>query len=119
MAEESPLWRKAFDGVERRIGEPLGNATSSADFQVLSLKVGRVKSAVLAPVEAVVGFGLHLVGIPSHSEVRDLRKDLTDVQRDLLALRREQVETEDAELEGSAGAALPQGKSTSPENPEA
>lgn len=63
MAAESPLWRKAFDGVERRIGAPLENATSSADFQVLSLKVGRVKTAVIAPVEAVVGFGLHLVGI--------------------------------------------------------
>lgn len=94
MAAESPLWRKAFDGVERRIGAPLENATSSADFQVLSLKVGRVKEAVIAPVEAVVGFGLRLVGIPSHAEVRVLRRDLIEVQRELLAMRREQAVTE-------------------------
>lgn len=97
MAKDSPLWRKAFDGVERRIGGPLESATSSADFQVLSLKVGRVKKAVVAPVEAVVGFGLHLVGIPSNAEVRDLRKELAQVQRDMLAMRREQAET-DAEI---------------------
>ena len=94
MAAESPLWRKAFDGVERRIGAPLENATSSADFQVFSLKVGRVRKAVIAPVEVVVGFGLHLVGIPSHAEVRVLRRDLIKVQRELLAMRREQAVTE-------------------------
>lgn len=92
--KDSPLWRKVFDDVERRVGGPLESVTGSPDFHVAALRLGRAKRAVVAPVQSVVGFGLHLVGLPSHAEVRTLRRDLTDVQRELSAMRRAQLEAE-------------------------
>ena len=91
-AANSPLWRRVFDDVERRVGGPLTAATSSPDFQSAALKLGRAKRAVVKPVQSVAGFGLHLIGLPSHSTVRDLRRELSEVQREVSALRRAQVQ---------------------------
>ncbi len=97
-ASKSPLWKRVFDDVERRVGGPLASVTSSTEFQSTAMKVRRVRRAVVSPVQAVAGFGLHLVGLPSNSEVRDLRRELHDVQREMLAIRREEAQTErDAE----------------------
>lgn len=91
---DTPLWRRAFDGVERRVGQPLASATSSSDFQSAVLKVRRLRQAAAKPVHSVAGFGLHLVGLPSHSEVRELRRELNEVQREMSALRRNRARAE-------------------------
>src|SRR5918995_394272 len=87
---DTPLWRRAFDDVERRVGAPLASATSSSDFQAAVLRLGRLRKAVVRPVHAVADRGLHLIGLPSNSEVRDLRSALHAVQREVSALRREE-----------------------------
>jgi hypothetical protein len=88
-ATESPAWRRAFDGVERRISPPLASATSSTELQVATQLLRRAKGAVLRPVDGVVSWGLHLAGLPSYADVRSLKRQLTEVQREVLALRRE------------------------------
>jgi hypothetical protein len=93
-AGDSPVWRRAFDGVERRVGRPLESATSSSDFQSVALKLGRAKRAISRPVQSVAGLGLRIAGLPSHAEIRDLRRQLGDVQREVSALRREVVQAE-------------------------
>ena len=92
MRADSPLWRRVFDDVERRVGGPLSSVTSSADFQAAALRVRGARRAVVKPVQAVASFGLHLVGLPSNSEVSQLRRELHLVQRELSAVRREQLE---------------------------
>lgn len=95
---ESPLWKRVFDDVERRVGGPLAAATSSTEFQSAAMKLRKARSAVVAPIRSVAGFGLHAVGLPSHQEVRQLRRELNEVQREMLAIRREEVQAErDAE----------------------
>ena len=88
-ATESPAWRRAFDGVERRVTPSVRAATSSPDFQVAAQRLGRAKGAVTAPVGGLVSWGLHLVGMPSRADVRQLERQLGDVQREMVALRRE------------------------------
>ena len=86
---ESPAWRRAFDGVEKRIAPPLTAVTSSPDLQVVMQKLGAAKRAVTAPVGGVASWGLHLVGLSTRQDVRELRRQLGDVERDLLSLRRD------------------------------
>ena len=88
-AAGSPAWRRAFDGVERRLSPPLTSATSSAEFQVATQLLRRAKGAVVRPIDGIVSRGLHLAGLPSYADVRYLKRQLAEVQRELLALRRE------------------------------
>ena len=94
VGTDSPLWRRAFDGVERRVGQPLASATSSSDFQSAVVKVRRLRKVAVKPVHSVAGVALHLVGLPSNVEVRELRRELHEVQREVSALRREQARAE-------------------------
>jgi hypothetical protein len=91
---DTPLWRKAFDGVENRIGRPLESATGSSQFHTAILTLRGVKRAVIGPVQSVVGFGLHLAGLPSHKDVRELSRTVCEVEREVLALRRDIVQAE-------------------------
>jgi hypothetical protein len=83
-----PAWRRAFDGVERRVSPRLAATTSSPDFQVLAQTLRRATRLVSAPVGSVTTWGLHVAGLPTHDDVRQLRRQLGEVQRDMLALRR-------------------------------
>ena len=94
MPADSPMWRKVFDGVERRVGGPLASLTSSADFRAAAIQVQNVRRMVVRPVQSVASFGLHLAGLPSNAEVRKLRRELHDVQRELSAIRREKLQLE-------------------------
>lgn len=91
---DTPLWRRAFDGVERRVGKPLTSATSSTDFQATVVKLGRLRNTVVKPVHSVADRGLHLIGLPSNTEVRELRRELQEVQREMSALRRERAQAQ-------------------------
>ena len=90
----SPVWRRAFDGVERQLSPPLRSLTSSSELQIALLRLHDVARAVARPVDGLVSWGLHVAGLPSHADVRGLRSQLAEVQRELLALRRELVEAE-------------------------
>ncbi len=93
----SPLWKQVFDDVERRVGRPLAAVTSSAEFQATAMRLLRTQRSIVAPVQATVNFGLHLVGLPSNAEVRKLRRDLTAVQRDVLTIQRTEAERDGQE----------------------
>ncbi len=91
---DSPAWRRAFDGVERQVGPPLRSLTSSSDFQLAAHRLQGAVRAVTAPVEGLLSWGLHVAGLPSHADIRKLRAQLTEVQRELLTLRRELADAE-------------------------
>ena len=85
---DPPAWRRAFDGVERRVSPRLSATTSSPDFQVLAQTLRHATRLVSGPVGSATAWGLHLVGLPTHGDVRQLRRQLGEVQRDMLSLRR-------------------------------
>ena len=86
--DSSPAWRRAFDGVEKRVSPRLAATTSSPDFQVLTQTLRRATQVVSGPVGSLIARGLHVAGLPTHGDVRQLRRQLGEVQRDMLALRR-------------------------------
>ena len=90
----TPAWRRAFDGLERLVGSPLESATSSPDFQVAAQKLQKAGRALTRPVNDVVSCGLHLAGLPSHADMQALRRQLGDVQHELLAIRRDLANAE-------------------------
>ena len=91
---KSPLWRRVFDDVERAIGRPLTAVTSSTELHAAALRVRRAGGVVSRPVQSIAGLGLHVAGLPSPAEVRELRRQLAEVQREVSAIRREQVQSE-------------------------
>jgi hypothetical protein len=91
---DSPTWRQAFNSVERRISPPISSVTSSADFQVAAHKLHQARQAVVRPIGNLASWGLHLAGLPSHADVRGLKQQLGELQRELLTLRREVRESE-------------------------
>ena len=96
---DSPAWRRGFDEVERRLGAPLGSATNSADFQVALQQVQRANRLIAAGVNGIVSWGLHLGGLPAPSDIRDIQRQLREVQRELLSLRLEQAKPQDDDSE--------------------
>jgi hypothetical protein len=96
---DSPAWRRAFDEVERRIGPALSSATNSPDFQVTLQELQRVNRTIASGVNGIVSWGLHVAGLPAHSDIRDLRRQLGEVQRELLSLRLDLARTPDEDSE--------------------
>ena len=86
---ESPAWRRAFDGVERRISPPLETVTSSTEFQIAAQKLRRAKRAILRPVDGAASWLFHLAGLPSRGDVSGLLRQVGELQREVFSLRRE------------------------------
>ena len=90
---DSPAWRSLRR--RRAAGGPAARSlTSSSDFQVAVQRLQTRERVVTAPVDGLASWGLHVAGLPSHADVRRLRRQLAEVQRELLALRRELAERE-------------------------
>lgn len=85
----SPSWRRAFDAVERRVASPLERSTTSSEFAAGAALVSRLRRSVGRRVDAVGSWALHQVALPSHADVRRLQRQLTSVERELGALRRD------------------------------
>lgn len=90
-AGNRPLWRRVFDDVERKVGRPLTSVTSSTELHSAAVQIRRVGDAVSKPVQGIAGVGLHLIGLPSPAEVKKLRREVGEVQREILAMRRAQA----------------------------
>jgi hypothetical protein len=90
----SPAWRRAFDGVERRVAPPLQSVTGSPNFQITVDRLRGARRTVARPVNRVVSWGLHIAGLPSHADLRGLRNQLIQLEREVLSIRREKVESE-------------------------
>src|SRR5215208_3107773 len=87
--EAAPLWRKAFDAVERAIGPPLEHALTSNELAAGMSVARRLRRGVGRRVDAAGSWALHQVALPSHADIRRLRRQLAGLERDLAALRRE------------------------------
>jgi hypothetical protein len=91
---DSPTWRQAFNSVERRVSPPVRSVTSSPDFQFVAQRVDHARRALVRPIGSLASWGLHLVGLPSQADVRGLKRQLGELEREVVTLRRELVEGE-------------------------
>lgn len=91
MGEATPRWRRAFDGVERAVGEPLERIVMSRPY-VRTVVAGReVGEAVGGVVGRVVGGAarrvLHLAQIPTRSDVQRLDDHIASLATELRQLK--------------------------------
>ncbi|HEY3019390.1 MAG TPA: hypothetical protein VGJ32_04315 [Solirubrobacteraceae bacterium] len=89
MAGRPPLWRRAFDAVEKPLGDALASGARSGAFaDVLAIAV-RVNRRAQREVERRTRRALHLVNLPAATDVRRLSQQVTDLQRQVRSLERE------------------------------
>jgi hypothetical protein len=91
----APRWRTAFDAVERRVGEPLESAVATPEFASLLGLAARAQRRASRTVEEGLSWWLHRWGIPSRSDVRDVKRAVTRVEQSLRALSHELEERHD------------------------
>lgn len=91
---DAPAWRRGFDEVERRIGEPLESATNAAPVLEALIRLGRLQRAITGPADQLASHALHLIGLPSGRDVRGLRHQIAALQREVSSLSRQLADTD-------------------------
>jgi polyhydroxyalkanoate synthesis regulator phasin len=83
---ERPLWRQAFDAVDRRIAGPVEGAARSDVFgDVLALTV-RAERRLRRELERRTRRALHFANLPTASDVRRLSEQVAELRRELREL---------------------------------
>jgi polyhydroxyalkanoate synthesis regulator phasin len=83
-----PLWRQAFDAVDRRVAGPVERAAGSEAFgDALTLTL-RLQKRVQAGVERRSRRALHLFNLPAASDVKRLSEQVAALRREVRELER-------------------------------
>jgi polyhydroxyalkanoate synthesis regulator phasin len=81
-----PLWRRAFDDVDRRIAGPVEAAARSDAFgDALTLAL-RAQRRVQRLLEKRTRRALHLVNLPTATDVRRLQEQVAALRREVRQL---------------------------------
>ena len=83
MPANQPLWLRAVLRVERAVGEPIEAAVRSETYFDLVSTTTRVRRKVGGAAEGVSRRCLHLLNLPTGSDIRRLRQQLARMERRL------------------------------------
>jgi hypothetical protein len=82
-----PLWRQAFDAVDRRVSGPV-EAGARSDAFTDALTLGwRLSRRMQREVERRTRRVLHMANLPTATDVRRLSEQVSAVQRELRELQ--------------------------------
>jgi len=85
-----PAWRRAFDKLERTVGEPLEDAVASQRYVDLVVKGTKAQLAfnriVKRAVDHQIARALHLFNVPAYSDMRRLSRQLTTLTSEMRGL---------------------------------
>jgi hypothetical protein len=95
MPPRPPTWRRAFDTVERGVGMPLERLVRSERFFDVVTLATRSRSGVNRQLERVSRRALHLLNIPTATDVRRLSDQVNRMDRRVVAMRKDLSEDED------------------------
>jgi len=84
-----PAWRRAFDTIERAVGEPLEQGLTSSEFARGVGIARKLRRGVARRADAAASWALHRVALPSHRDVRRMERQLMNLERQIGALQRE------------------------------
>jgi hypothetical protein len=87
----APLWRRAFDRVERGLGKPLESGVATPEFATLLGVVTCARRDTGQAIDRAFAWWLHQWGMPASRDVRDVARSVTGVERRLRELS-QQVE---------------------------
>jgi hypothetical protein len=81
VADDRPLWRQLFDAAERTIGSPLEAQFETPEFMAFVATMTRVQRAGTRVIEEMAAMSLHMLGLPALTDIRELSKSLTRLER--------------------------------------
>jgi len=81
-----PQWRQAFDAVERRVAGPLEASVGSELFNDLVALNLRLARRTQRGIERRTRRALHLVNLPTATDVRRLSEQVAELRRELREL---------------------------------
>lgn len=84
-----PLWRKAFDAVERPVGSRLETVVQTDEFASLLAFTTQAQAEARRKLERVTRRALHAVNIPAGSDIKRLHDQLAGLDRRLRDLQDE------------------------------
>lgn len=96
----TPLWRKAYDAIERPLAAGAEAWVQSETFMDLATVSFRVQRRLLRELEQNAERWLHLWGWPSRGDVTRLSNQVASLERQLRDLRREADQREHPLLNG-------------------
>jgi polyhydroxyalkanoate synthesis regulator phasin len=82
-----PLWRQAFDAVDRRVSGPVEAGTRSdvfADVVTVGWRIGR---RAQQEIERRTRRALHMANLPTATDVRRLSEQVSALQREMRELQ--------------------------------
>jgi hypothetical protein len=82
-----PLWRQAFDAVDRRVSGPVEAGARSDAFTDVVAVGWRLGRRVQREVERRTRHVLHLANLPTATDVRRLSEQVSALQRELRELQ--------------------------------
>jgi hypothetical protein len=83
---DAPLWRQAFDAVERRVTPPAEELVRTPGFAVGAALVGRARSVARGAARGLTARAWHLVNLPAGSDVSRLRSQVGALDREVRRL---------------------------------
>lgn len=84
-----PLWRRAFDAVDRRVAGPVEAGARSDLFSDMVAVGWRMSQRMQHEIERRSRRALHLANLPSATDVRRLSEQVAALQRELRELEEE------------------------------
>ncbi len=100
----TPLWRQAFDAVDRRVAGPVDAVVRSdlfSDAVAVGMRVGR---RAQSEVERRTRRALHLVNVPAATDVKRVSEQLAALHREVRALQRQMDARNGRARSGNGGA---------------
>lgn len=94
----SPAWRQMFDSWEKAVSPGLQDLTASSGFRDVVAMSAKVNASVSGEVERASRRWLHLWNIPAASDIRNLRRQISSLEREVRSVKR----TLEAERAGAA-----------------
>jgi hypothetical protein len=91
---QGPLWLRAVERLERAIGEPVEAWVHSDIYFDLVAGAMRARARVARLSEAISSRSFHLFNLPAGSDIRDVREQLSRIERRLAQLAKELDELE-------------------------
>ena len=85
----APLWRQAFDAVDRRIAGPVEGAVKTDTFSDAVAIGVRLQRRAQKEIERRTRRVLHLVNVPAATDVKRVSEQIAALQRQVRALQRE------------------------------
>lgn len=86
MADGRPVWRRAFDTVERAVGPPLERGVQTQTFAEVLALLAHAQAATRRLAERRTRQVWHILNLPAGSDVRRLRQDVLHLERQVRTL---------------------------------